>query len=141
MPSASQSLVQAQIQLLIRPTARRSPKLPVRWNRKSPPSDPNWERSVSHRGKAHGRDRRAGNTYRIVTSPLERQHEGRKMSSPVHTALEMTCSRWIRHAKAGTTCRHCGQPLANWYGEELVHRLLYSHLTAVVDLTMGASQG
>lgn len=75
------SLVQAQIQLLIRPTARQSPKVTsVMELKKSPPSDPNWERSVSHRGKAHGRDRRAGNTHRIGldwTRPLGRQHEGR----------------------------------------------------------------
>lgn len=31
--------------------------------------------------------------------------------------------------------------LANWYGEELVHLLPYSPLTAVVNLTTGASLG
>lgn len=129
----------AQIQLLIRPTARCSPMLPVRWNEKVSAVRSQLGRSVSHRGKAHGRDRRAGNKYRIVTSPLGRQHEGRKNKHAIARALlEMTCSRWIRHIKAGTTCRCVWtyyvhrQTGGTYYREELVR---YRTLTAVVNLT------
>lgn len=73
-----------QIQLLIRPTAGCSPKLPVRWNKKVSAVRSQLGRSVSHRGKAHGRDRCAGNKYHIVTSPLGRQHEVKEKKKTCH---------------------------------------------------------
>jgi hypothetical protein len=57
--------------------------------------------SVSHYGKAHGRDHGAGTEHwHRQSGKTNREQEDKNMPSPVP---RMTCFQWIRHINTGTT--------------------------------------